>query len=170
MVRLVLAIVLAALVGHLAAPEAALAQAPSPSARPAAIEPVALVQSLYRDAIAGKDSLSKATRERFLSRRLLRLIAEDERASARAREPGKIEFNLLTGGQDKVIFANLEVAEVSRQQDKTSVRARFRNVAYPDPPPAVETVTFRLELGDRGWRIVDIVYKPDFTLLGALTR
>jgi hypothetical protein len=165
-----LAIALTALAGSLVAPTPVLAQAPVSSAQPATLEPAALVEGLYRDAIAGRDPFGKATRERFLSRRLLRLIAEDERASARAKEPGKIEFDLLTGGQDKVIFGSLQVNQLSRQGDKASVRVRFRNVAFPDPPPAIETVTYRLESGDRGWRIVDIVYKPDFTLLGTLTR
>jgi hypothetical protein len=171
MLRHIQAATLAALAsGFVVAPAPSVAQTAAPAAQPAAVEPAALVEGLYRDAIAGRDPFGKATRERFLSRRLLRLIAEDERASARAKEPGKIEFDLLTGGQDKVIFGSLQVNQLSRQGDKASVRARFRNVAFPDPPPAIETVTYRLESGDRGWRIVDIVYKPDFTLLGTLTR
>jgi hypothetical protein len=138
--------------------------------RPAAAAgtgPVALIQGLYRD--GGKSLGDKVARERFLSSRLIQLIVADERKSAQAKEPGKIDYDLLTGAQDAVKFGDLQVTEASRRNDRATVRATFRNTAFGNsPPPKVETVTFELQETAAGWRITNIKYGPNQSLLGSL--
>jgi hypothetical protein len=156
-------------VQHLAqAPQAAPPAGPavSPVSGPA---PADLVESIYRSAMAGRDPFDKRTREQYLSRQLLRLIAQDEQSSARNNEPGKLEYSLLSGGQDELKISDLRVAEVSRQRDRVTVRVQFRNTAFPGSAP-VETVTYQLQSGDRGWRITNIVYSAEQNLLSTLSR
>lgn len=132
-------------------------------------EPADLVESIYRRAISGGDAFDRRTRAQYLSRQLVRLIAEDEQNSRRQQEPGKLDYSLLGGGQDMLKIGNLQVAEISRQQDRASVRVRFRNTAFGNNA-SVETVTYLLQAGDQGWRITNIVYGPQHSLLGTLTR
>lgn len=133
------------------------------------LEPADLVESIYRRAMTGADAFDRRTRAQYLSRQLVRLIVQDEQESARRQEPGKLEYSLLSGGQDELVIADLQVAEISRQQDRASVRVRFRNSAAGRRAP-VETVTYQLQAGDQGWRITNIIYNPQQNLLGTLSR
>lgn len=141
---------------------------PAPDAA-AASEPAELVETLYRKAMEGHDVFDKRTRAQYLSRQLLRLIVQDEQESARRSEPGKLEYSLLSGGQDQFVVGDLQVSEVSRRQDRASVRVRFRNTAAGSGAP-VETVTYQLQGSDQGWRITNIVYNAQHSLLTTLTR
>lgn len=132
-------------------------------------EPADLVESIYRRAISGGDAFNERTRAQYLSRQLVSLIVKDEQNSRKNQEPGKIEYSLLSGGQDALKIDNLQVAEISRQQDRADVRVRFRNTAFGGNAP-VETVTYQLQEGDQGWRITNILYGPQHSLLGTLTR
>jgi hypothetical protein len=145
------------------------APVPAPSASAPASSPVAMIEGLYRS--GGKGLSDKATRERFLSNRLTRLIVRDERESARKREPGKLDYDLLTGAQDMVKFADLRVTETARRNDRATVRVTFRNAAFGNnPPPKTETVLFELQHGADGWRITDIKYSATHSLSGTLAR
>lgn len=140
------------------------AAVPAPLAQPGP-EPVNLVETIYRRA----NSLDKATRAQFLSRQLLGLIERDERESASRNEPGKLEYSLLTGDQDMLKIAGLQVTEVSRQQNRATVRVSFRNIAFKGQALS-HNVIYQLQLGDRGWRITNIIYSPQHNLLATLTR
>lgn len=132
-------------------------------------EPADLVESIYRTAISGGDAFDRRTRARYLSRQLVSLIAEDEQNSRKQQEPGKLEYSLLSGSQDMLKIGNLQVAEVSRQHDRATVSVRFRNTAFGGTAP-VETVTYQLQAGDQGWRVTNIIYGPQHSLLGTLKR
>ena len=161
----------------IAAPGAARSTSAGPTSQPApealvapvAQEPANLVESIYRRAMSGSDVLDRQRRTQYLSRQLVRLIEQDELESARRNEPGKLEYSLLSGGQDELVIADLEVSEVSRQPDRASVRVRFRNTAVAGHAP-VQTVTYQLQTGSRGWRITNIIYDARHDLLATLTR
>lgn len=147
---------------------------PAPTALPptgviAGPEPAELVDGIYRSAMAGRDAFDKRSRAQYLSRQLVRLIVQDERNSARNSEPGKLDYSLLSGGQDQLKIADLKVAEVSRQQDRVTVRVQFRNIAFQGRAP-IETVSYQLQSGDQGWRITNIVYNAQHDLLATLTK
>lgn len=132
-------------------------------------EPADLVDSIYRSAMEGRDVFDKRTRAQYLSRQLVRLIVEDEQNSARNSEPGRLDYSLLSGGQDQLKIGDLQVTEISRQQDRVIVRVQFHNIAFTGSAP-VETVTYHLQSGDRGWRITNIIYNGQHNLLTSLTR
>lgn len=142
--------------------------APAPGAA-AMLEPAGLVETIHREAMAGRDVFEERTRAHFLSRELLRLIVQDEQESARLGEPGKLEYSLLSGGQDRLVIGDLRVTEVSRGQGRATVRVDFRNTAFGNRAP-METVLYRLQAGDQGWRITNIVYDARHDLLSTLTR
>lgn len=146
--------------------------APIAAASPGATvgpEPADLVDSIYRSAMEGRDVFDKSNRAEYLSRQLVRLIVEDEQNSTRNSEPGKLDYSLLSGGQDQLEIGDLQITEISRQQDRAIVRVQFRNIAFKDRVP-VETVTYQLQSGDRGWRITNIIYSAQHSLLATLTR
>ena len=149
------------------APAASIAAA-SPGAT-AGPEPADLVDKIYRSAMAGRDVFDKHNRGQYLSPRLVRLIVEDEQNSTRNNEPGKLDYSLLSGGQDQLKIGDLQVTEISRRQDRVIVRVQFRNVAFKDHAP-VETVTYQLQSSDQGWRIANIIYGAQHSLLATLTR
>ncbi|MGE3646346.1 MAG: hypothetical protein AB7F96_21075 [Beijerinckiaceae bacterium] len=144
------------------------------AAAPAALpvsgpEPAELIDGIYRSAMAGSNPFDKRTRGQYLSRQLLGLIVRDERESARKGEPGKLDYDLLSGAQDMLKIGGLQVTEVSRQQDRVNVRVRFRNTAFKGRAP-VETVIYQLQAGNQGWRITNIIYNAQQNLLATLTR
>lgn len=142
--------------------------APAPGAA-AMLEPAGLVETIHREAMAGRNVFDERTRAKYLSRELLHLIVQDEQESARLGEPGKLEYALLSGAQDRLVIGDLRVTEVSRGQGRASVRASFRNTAFGKRAP-VETVLYEFQVGDQGWRITNIVYGAEHDLLSTLTR
>lgn len=149
------------------APAASIAAA-SPGAT-AGPEPADLVDNIYRSAMEGRDLFDKRNRAQYLSRQLVRLIVQDEQNSTRNSEPGKLDYSLLSGGQDQLKIGDLQVTEISRQQDRVMVGVQFRNIAFKERAP-IETVTYQLQSGDQGWRITNIIYGAQHDLLGTLTR
>jgi hypothetical protein len=140
---------------------AALALLAPPPALAAEDDPVTVVRELYRvhgEAEKTKQSVLKPPlRDRFFSRSLARLLAEDGK-----RREARLTYDPIYNAQDFKI-SDLAVSLKSRQGEKAVVEARFKNFSQPT----------RLEydmVRERGaWRVADIRsngMQPD----GMLTR
>ncbi|AVO44438.1 hypothetical protein [Phreatobacter cathodiphilus] len=136
--------------------------------------PDELVAAMFRD--RDVDSQNNATRlryyERYLSRRLNRLIAEDFARSARDREPGRLDFSLLSGMQDALERTGVQLTPAAIQGDRATITGTvmWQFGSGRDRQTGRYRLRFQLEQGDRGWRVIDIGYLQDDGSLRSLLR
>ena len=104
---------------------------------------------------------SKALRERFLSKSLLRAIALDERSAAKRKEPPNLEGDPFLDSQEldsqeldsqEPDFKDLKVTPISQEGDRAQVLADFARIG------GRETLTYSLVREGGAWRVDDVAY------------
>ena len=99
---------------------------------------------------------SKALRERFLSKSLLRAIDLDERSAAKRKEPPNLEGDPFLDSQEldsqEPDFKDLKVTPISQEGDRAQVLADFARIG------GRETLTYSLVREGGAWRVDDVAY------------